>query len=314
MQKTDGGIDQLDLRSLRMLKLLLDTRSVTRAGEALGISQPAASRVLAQLRDILDDPLLVRGRQGSTLTPRAESLASLVEEALHAVATLFARETFEPTSATVTLRVATTDHGAAAVLVPLVQRLATLAPKITVNVAPWSDQTLHDLETGKLDLALDAESDLPENFHFRALFKDRYACLVRRNHPVLKSLRRDGSLNPKAAAPYPQIILLYPVGNQLKGDDVLALLGHPAERIAMKTPYFTSAPLLLSGTDNMILLPARLGETLTRLAPLAMVPLHADTQFGYRLIWHERTQRNLGMSWLRAQIYELFSGIGSADK
>lgn len=314
MQKTDGGIDQLDFRSLRMLKLVLDTRSVTKAGEALGISQPAASRVLAQLRRVLGDPLLVRGRQGSTLTPRAESLVPLVTEALQAIATLFAQETFEPKSATVTFRVATTDHGAAAVLAPLVQRLATLAPNITVNVAPWSDQTLDELETGKLDVALDSESDLPENFHFRALFQDRYACLVRRDHPVLHSLRHDGSLNPKAAALYPQIILLYPVGNQLKGDDVLALLGHPAERIAMRTPYFTSAPLLLSGTDNMILLPARLGKTLTRSAPVTMIRLHAATEFDYRLIWHERTQRDIGMSWLRAQIYELFSGVGAAEK
>ena len=314
MQKTDGDIDQLDFRSLRMLKLLLGTRSVTRAGEALGISQPAASRVLAQLRQVLGDPLLVRARQGNTLTARAKSLEPLVTEALNALSTLFAKEIFDPKSAAFPFRVATTDYGAAAVLAPLVQRLAASAPNITVEVAPWSDQTLNDLETGKLDVALDAESALPENFHLRPLFKDRYACLVRRNHPVLLSLRRDGSLNPKAAARYPQIVLLYPVGSQLKGDDVLALLGHPAKRIAMRTPYFTSAPLLLSGTDNLILLPTRLGKAFTRSTPVVMVPLHADTQFGYRLIWHERTQKDTGVGWVRAQVYELFSGVGAAEE
>lgn len=75
----------------------------------------------------------------------------------------------------------------------------------------------------------------------------------------------------------------------------------------MRTPYFTSAPLLLSGTDNLIMVPTRLGETLTKSAPVVMVPLHADTQFSYRLIWHERTQRDIGMGWVRTQIYKLCS-------
>jgi hypothetical protein len=82
----------------------------------------------------------------------------------------------------------------------------------------------------------------------------------------------------------------------------------------MRTPYFTSAPLLLSGTDNLILLPMRLGKAFTRLTPVVMVPLHADTQFGYRLIWHERTQKDTGVGLVRTQIYELFSGVGAAEE
>ncbi|MCU1321270.1 MAG: transcriptional regulator [Acidobacteriaceae bacterium] len=50
MQKSNTFLERLDVRSLRTLKVLLDTRSVTKAGEAMAISQPAASRVLAQLR------------------------------------------------------------------------------------------------------------------------------------------------------------------------------------------------------------------------------------------------------------------------
>ena len=305
MQKVNVSLDKLDLRSLRLLKVLLDTRSVTKAGEALGLSQPAASRVLAQLRHAIDDPLLVRGRHGNTLTPRGESLRPAVGEALDAISALFEQEVFEPSNTKLSVRVATTDHGATVVLGPLVQALATLAPGITVEVAPWGGQTLSDLETGRLDLALDAESHLPENFHFRTLFKENYACLVRQGHPLLKALRRDGSLNPSLASAYPQIVLLYPVGNRLEGDDVLARLGHPAKRVSLKTPYFTSAPLLLASTDDLLFLPLRLGQTLARLAPLSLIPLHADTAFDYRLIWHERTQKDDGFRWLRDQIYRL---------
>src|SRR5450631_1797652 len=140
MQITNDAWEKLDVRSIRMMKLLLDTRSVTKAGEALEISQPAASRVLAQLRHALGDPLLVRGRNGNTLTPRAESLRPMVTEALHAISTLFAQEVFEAKCARLTLRVAATDNGAAAVLAPLVQQLSTLAPNVTIDVSPWSAQ------------------------------------------------------------------------------------------------------------------------------------------------------------------------------
>ncbi len=41
MQKSNTSLERLDVRSLRVLKVLLDTRSVTKAGEAMAISQPA---------------------------------------------------------------------------------------------------------------------------------------------------------------------------------------------------------------------------------------------------------------------------------
>src|ERR1700709_258484 len=117
MQNSNELFDKLDLRSLRMLKLLLDMRSVTKAGEALSMSQPAASRMLAQLRQALSDPLLVRARHGNTLTPRGESLRPAVAEALQSIFSLFEQEIFEPSSVKLSIRIATTDHGAAVVLV-----------------------------------------------------------------------------------------------------------------------------------------------------------------------------------------------------
>ena len=246
MQKVDKWLDELDLRSLRMLKALLETRSVTKAGEALAISQPAASRVLAQLRHVFHDPLLVRGRHSGTLTPRAESLRPKAMAALQALSALLDPEVFDPARIERTVRVATTDHGAAVVLAALAQRIAAMAPGITLEVAPWSARTLTELETGRLDLALDAETILLQKFHLKVLYQERYACLVRNDHPVLRALRADGSLDPGTAATYPQVLLLYPVGDQLKSDNVLERLGYPPQRIAMRTPYFASAPLLLA--------------------------------------------------------------------
>ncbi len=305
MQKTNASFENLDLRSLRMLKQLLDVRSVTKAGEALGLSQPAASRVLSQLRSALGDPLLVRAGQGNTLTPRGEELRPAVTEALRSVSALFEQEAFEPSTAKRIVRIATTDHGATVVLSPLVKALGMLAPGITLEVSPWNAQTLLELETGRLDLALDSESRLPENFHARTLYRERSVCLVRRGHPLLNGRRKDGSLDPALASTYPQIVLLYPVGDRLEGDDPLARLGHPSKRIALRTPYFTSAPMMLTHTDHFMILPSRLGRVLADSAPLDQIPLRGETPFAYRLIWHERTQKDDGVGWLRTQMYRL---------
>jgi len=73
MPKTDADLDpaSFDLNLLRYLRALVDSASVTRAGETLGMSQPASSRAVARLRLRFADPLLVRTGRGYVLTPLA---------------------------------------------------------------------------------------------------------------------------------------------------------------------------------------------------------------------------------------------------
>ena len=51
----------VDLNLLPVLDALLRHRNATRAGDEVGLSQPAMSRALGRLRALLDDPLLIRG-------------------------------------------------------------------------------------------------------------------------------------------------------------------------------------------------------------------------------------------------------------
>ena len=54
------NLNGIDLNLLPPLEALLRLRNVTEAASAVGLSQPAMSRTLARLRDLLGDPLLVR--------------------------------------------------------------------------------------------------------------------------------------------------------------------------------------------------------------------------------------------------------------
>src|SRR6516225_8580749 len=67
----DLHFNSLDLNLLRVFDTLIEERSVTRAGERLGLSQSAISHALSRLRYALNDELFVRMPDGMRPTVRA---------------------------------------------------------------------------------------------------------------------------------------------------------------------------------------------------------------------------------------------------
>ena len=78
----------LDLNLLVALDALLRERSVTRAGERLGLSQSTMSGAAARLREYFNDALLVPVVRTVMVTPRAASLLEPVAQILRAAETL----------------------------------------------------------------------------------------------------------------------------------------------------------------------------------------------------------------------------------
>src|SRR3954465_3035390 len=72
----------LDLNLLKVFEALMTEGSVTRAANALLMTQPAVSNALARLRDALGDPLFVRSGTGIRPTQRAVVLWEPIGEAL----------------------------------------------------------------------------------------------------------------------------------------------------------------------------------------------------------------------------------------
>ena len=77
-----NDLRRIDLNLLVILDALLNEQHVTRAAERLHLSQPAVSHALARLRDLFDDPLLVRAGASLVPTPRALELTAPLAEAL----------------------------------------------------------------------------------------------------------------------------------------------------------------------------------------------------------------------------------------
>lgn len=299
MPEANDTLDQIDLRSLRLLVRLVDLKSVTRAGEAVRMSQPAASRTLAVLRRMLGDPLLVRTANGYATTPRAEMAAMEAARALDAAGSALAKTAFEPATSTRSVSIATTDYGAIVVLGPLLSLLEAEAPSMTVVAVPWSASTPSDMEAGRVDLALYADGDLPGDFLRLELFRETYCAVVRESHPVLAEPDPEASL-----LHLPRIVTTYPDGRMTLIDDPLQERGARAPpRLVL--PYFTAAATLAAKSNMVTCLPSRVAQSI---AGLSRIEVPNANGFDYRVTWHRRVHADTALGWVRQAMLRAIQG------
>jgi len=289
-----------DLNLLKALNALIATESITQMGEHLGITQPAASRVMTRLRRAFADPLLVRTSKGYVLTPRAKALGQTTREALAIADQVFSATDFDPQISRRQFRVASTDYGSMVVLNGLVRNVAKQGKMLGIRIEPWKQQTLEDLESGELDLALYADDPVPGDFHTRDLFKESYGALMAKDHPLAQQSDELSPLHPSSVKDYPQLVATYPAGRKTEVDDVLGRLGQKSNVMQVAIPYFLAAPWFLKGTDFVMLCPQRAAQALAEHPDIVWRGLASIAcDFTYRMVWHERANKDVGLTWLR---------------
>lgn len=293
---------KVDLNLLIVLDALLETRSVTKAAERLGTSQPAVSRSLAKLRDLFDDTLLVKGARGMTPTMRAEALAEPLARLLAGVEEFLIQPSFDPASTDRVFRLATTDYGALAVLPAVMRRFSEEAPRAGIEVVPFSREVFRALAEGQVDLLLYADGRVPGSFRTMKLFEESFVSLVRTGHPLLGDSGRDRVIPLADFAAWPQVMVSIFGGTSGPVDTALAAFGLK-RHIALCVPYFATAAVIASSSDLVVTMPSRIARQLG--SHLGLVELNMPSfvsGYGYRLLWHERSHGDLGAAWLRRLI------------
>lgn len=301
----DVHSDRIDLNLLVVLQALIAERSVTRAAERIGLSQPAMSHALARLRRALDDPLLVRTPRGMEPTPRARAMAEPLDRALEDLARAVAPTAkFDPTRARRRLRVATDDYLELILMPKLLARLWREAPRIDIRVTSAGRQSGNDLAEGRVDMIIDPVSafeSLPGAYSQR-IFDERFVCIVRKDHPMVgKRL----SLDTFVALPH---ALVSPAGRP-GGivDTALAKLGL-SRRVAIQVPHFVVAPEIVRQTDVILTVGERIAradrEGLRILEPPLALP-----GFTVSTIWHERNHADPAHVWFRSMIADVAKSL-----
>ncbi len=292
----------MDLKLLTVFDEVYKTRSVSRAGDNLGMPQSSVSIALARLRRHFGDPLFVRTSDGMQPTPHAASLVDQVRQALDLLRVVTRQQAaFDPVKAERTFRICMTDITHLALLPALMNRLNEVAPQIQVAITHISAQTPRMLESGEADLALGFMPELEAGFYQQKLFDQHFACVVRREHPRVHSRMTQSSFKRERHAVVPAA----GTGHELV-DRALEQLG-VHRKVVLSLPNLLGIGTLVASTDLVITVPQRVAETLVRIADVkALAPPYKLPGFAIKQHWHERYQQDPANRWLRSVIADLF--------
>lgn len=300
MQQKRNDSGELNFYLLKCLVALVDHSHVSRAGDALSISQPAMSRAMAQLREVTADPILVKSGSGLIPTAKAIQLREFAERILKEMDQLLGNAVaFDPNATRYAFRVIVTDYLESVFMGPLVQRLGANFPSISVSVRhPLHPSQLNKvLEAGEVDFCIGMLPPSLRDLRHRLLFRDRVVCLARDGH------WSDGKrLSIEEFAVLDHIVIMPTVhcfGDA--ADQALEAKGLRRNR-RFVTPNYLTVPELVEKSDMVALLPLSLAVRFRerfRLCELAM-PLEIPAYDVY-LYWHDRTHQHPAHLWFRDQ-------------
>ena len=307
------NIHEIDLNLLVAFNALMRERNVTRAGERIGLTQPAMSHALTRLRRICGDPLFVRVRRGMEPTEFAQQLGASVAEGLQVIeAGLEGKMRFEPATAQQDFQIVMSDMGELVYLPPLMLALKARAPGVNIRVLQISRDRYQDaFETGAVDLGIGVWPNLQESFYQQRLFSDSYACLVRGDHPrigttlTLKQFADESHVMIEPVGSRYSHIAPAPTGTTLV-ERVLSEHGL-TRRVALRVPHFIVVPTIVQTTDFIATLPRTVVSMSDAPRNLKLLPLPFQApNFVVRQFWHQRSHHDPANRWLRNLVAELF--------
>lgn len=290
----------MDLNLLKSLGALLTHSSVTKAGHELNLTQSAMSRSLARLRDLFNDPLLVRSGRTMLPTPLAEDLRQPVLTILSSISELLEPRIFDPATSTLTFRVNAPEGLTMLLLSAAIGPITSQAPDLNFVFTHHPHGGLEAMADGGVDLVVDVVDEVPPGFSSQSLFHDPLVCVVRSGHPILP-----GRLTPKKFDRWPHVMLAAPGREAVEQDLIDA--GFRCRHVLTISNFVSAASFAAEG-DALLVLPRHLARSVCNSFDLQILELPMSMPEGHvQLIWHQRVEQEPSQVWLREQVSLLIS-------
>jgi len=304
------NLKAIDLNLLTALGALMQYRHVTRAADAIGLSQPAMSRALDRLRHTFGDPLLVRGPGGMVMTPRAEALASRLSPLLDEIRGLLVEAPFDPRAARRTVNIVCTDRDSVTLIPAVLARLRVEAPGIDLLIKNFSPDIARRVQQGEVDLVFSVASQpLTPGAASIPLRQDRLAFVMRRDHPLAQTPL---SLADYARCDHAMVSILDDGMTEL--DALLAAEGLQ-RRIAFTAPHFMAVLAAVASSDLVTTMSRSLAQHFAATFDLILrEPPLADPDFTTTLVWSQARDRDPLMYWLRGVMVEAAQNQAAAER
>jgi len=297
----------LDMNLIVALHALLAERNVTRAGQRIGLSQPATSAALARLRRHFGDELLVRKGASYELTALGSVLLGRTEVACDMLERVFGSQPhFDLEREEREFVILASDYAVTVFGAELARAISEQAPQVTISFRQPSAAYIDD-PVGRLSTVdgLLMPHGIVAGLPAVELFKDRWVCVVAEdNHEVGTSI----TLSQLATLPW----AAYQSAHAASVTQQLSMLG-VEPHIQVLADSFQLLPPLVAGTRRVAmiheLLAARLGlgpgsGVRVLECPFGAVPVQEA------LWWHPVHTHDAGHAWLREMARAVGTRIG----
>ena len=287
--------------------------NLTRASEALNLSQPAVSHALSRLRARFDDPLFERSGKKMVPTPLAKAIIERVREGLgNLESTLSDGLVFNPAMAERTFTIAMRDVLEAKALPEIAQRLKLIAPHISIRSVQMSRRELENaLIRGTIDFAADVLIPVSKQVHHGLIGSEGLSVMIAKNHPLATKVS-SGTFSMKDYLQAKHIQVSSRASGPGIEDVALSRLGESRD-IAMRCQHYYAAAKVVEKTDWLVTLPTTYASALSDESnpnnPYIIFPLPFKAEpLEVHLYWHHKAEQDPAMVWCKQQIEDLLMG------
>ena len=303
------NVGRVDLNLLVYLDVLLRELNVTRAAEQLGITQPDMSNGLKRLRELFNDPLLIRSSDGMKPTERALDLQPKVRQILAETQYLLEpRQEFKPLTSKRVFRIMVSDYAEATLIPALIKHIRSEAPHIILDMLTPSDVSYQDMEQGRVDMAINRFDEIPQSFHQTVIWKDSFSCLINRDNPIVHNFNlKTYLLAQHIWVSKTGMGVGFGINPEKSGglgwiDSALARIGKK-RKITIFTRHYQMPGLLAQNNDLVATLPTRVARMQAENPCLVITePPFYIPPFELKMAWSPLLHPNAAHQWLRRLI------------
>ncbi|WP_394701005.1 LysR family transcriptional regulator [uncultured Cohaesibacter sp.] len=284
----------LDGRSLYMIKLIHEHRSVTEAARLLGVTQSSVSHSLDRLRGMLGDPLFLKVGRSMVPTERVETMMGDIDVVLKGIEGLYSQAVFDPLNSRDRFSIVCNDYEHDLLVPAIFERLKQEAPHCSLKTYQLNLAAPDPLERGFTDLELCPYA--PHDSTDLVVSKIGGDRMITYYDPSVREA--PVSLDDYTSADH--AILSWDTSESTSVDKALAELGR-TRNVSYLGPTFSSVAMVVRGTNMLATAPSRLADSIFRELAWIEPPLELEAS-EFFMVWHIRNRHSPRHKWFRELI------------
>ncbi|MBY7782007.1 LysR family transcriptional regulator [Vibrio fluvialis] len=291
-------LSRFSLKHLTALHVMLSTRSVTQTAARLCVSPSSISKILAQLRELLDDDLFYRDSNQLIPTPYALQMGPAVHSILSSMNGLLHQANFDPKLYNGHYRLAMRESTLELFAEDIANIISECSPNLSLTIHSKEYYGFEALQRGVIDfMILPHDISQPpthaQDLVWHIIADDEMVCLMNPNHPLAQ-----GEMTTEDYLSYKHIAILDKELSEPYFEKNLAQR-HKLRQIAVTTADFGAAAIMCQHTDLLFTCSKHWADRAHQAQGLIYKTLPFDYgTVAYSLVWNKPSMNDQAMKWL----------------